>query len=193
MTEVLPTRPYSVVLLVSAAFIGFSSGRFCSREVSQETILFGIGAILKARGVLRGWNEKKSLVISISFKSKSRLRQSAMVFVKQGIHWGWIQAPAFIIIVATFDAASKWAGCLDSLNLFWQSHDVADVLSLSHRQHDNGGRFCSSWSIHRPTRDARSSRRLMEARFRISGGIFQRQARPARLYPPKLNSHAPAL
>ena len=188
LTEALPTRPYSVVLLVGAAFIGFSLERFYSKEVSQETISFGSGEILKARGDFRGeWEEK--LVTSISFKSKSRLRQSAMMFPDPGIHWGWIQAPAFIIIVATVDAASKWAGCSDSLNLFLQSHVVANVLSLSHREHY----ICSSWSIHGPTRDARSSRRLMGARFLKSVGIFQCQAWPARMYPPKPILHASAL
>ena len=59
VTEALPTRPCSVVLLVGAAFVGFSSGRFCSREVSQETITFGSGAILKARGVFRGEMRRK--------------------------------------------------------------------------------------------------------------------------------------
>ena len=60
LTESLPMRPCNVVLLVGAAFIGFCTGRFRNREVSQETILLGSGAILKARGVFRGKDEKKS-------------------------------------------------------------------------------------------------------------------------------------
>ena len=59
LTEALPTRPCSVGLLVGAAFIGFSSGRFCSREVSQETISFESGAILKASVVFRGEMRRK--------------------------------------------------------------------------------------------------------------------------------------